>query len=322
MPPPDAAVHMPDANWPTAAAWLDDSGDAHDDNVSAIDFAIVGVPTHATSISPTGAEATPAAIRAALEKYAAFARGRDLTHLVAADFGDISDPDGDPDGAAEAIAAISQRASLLVALGGDNALTNSVTRGVAASTGPTGTGPARTGLARTGLITLDAHHDLRDGHSNGSPVRELIEAGLNPRHVVQIGISDFANSPYYAARARDFGITVLTRDDVARDGIDRCVHHALEIAAGAGGAIHVDLDVDVCDRSVAPACPASVPGGISAVEIRHAARSLCADARVRSVDIAEVDATRDTHDQRTIRLAALLVLEAAAGLASRSHGRD
>jgi formiminoglutamase len=38
---------------------------------------------------------------------------------------------------------------------------------------------------------------------------------------------------------------------------------------------------------------------------------------VRSVDIAEVDATADTPDQRTVRLAALLILESAAGLASR-----
>ena len=38
---------------------------------------------------------------------------------------------------------------------------------------------AHGGLANAGLITLDAHHDLRDGRSNGSPVRRLIEMGLN-----------------------------------------------------------------------------------------------------------------------------------------------
>jgi formiminoglutamase len=309
---PAAPTATADPNWPTAASWIASGAQARDAQDATIDLGIIGVPTCATSISPTRADTTPAAVRAALTKYAAFARGRDLTHLVAADFGDVAEPDGDQDAAVAAIASAFERVSLLVAIGGDNSLTNLVTRGASATSG----------FAKMGLITLDAHHDLRDGHNNGSPVRELIEAGLKPRHVVQIGIADFANSPNYAARARDFGITVLSRDDVERDGIDRCVHHALEIAAGAGGQIHVDLDVDVCDRSVAPACPASVPGGISAAEIRHAARSLAADARVRSIDIAEVDATRDTDDQRTVRLAALLVLEAAAGLASRSHGRD
>jgi formiminoglutamase len=42
-----------------------------------------------------------------------------------------------------------------------------------------------------------------------------------------------------------------------------------------------------------------------------------AEARVESVDLAEVDATADTPDGRTVRLAALCVLEVAAGIALR-----
>ncbi|MET0975750.1 MAG: formimidoylglutamase, partial [Leifsonia sp.] len=41
------------------------------------------------------------------------------------------------------------------------------------------------------------------------------------------------------------------------------------------------------------------------------------DERVRSIDIAEVDATADAPDGRTVRLAALCVLEAVAGVALR-----
>jgi formiminoglutamase len=92
---------------------------------------------------------------------------------------------------------------------------------------------------------------------------------------------------------------------------------ALEIAGSAGGPIHVDIDVDVCDRAVAPACPASVPGGLSAFELRRAARVAASDLRVASLDIAEVDASADTPDGRTVRLSALCVLEAFAGVASR-----
>ena len=92
---------------------------------------------------------------------------------------------------------------------------------------------------------------------------------------------------------------------------------ALEIAGANGQEIYVDLDVDVCDRSVAPACPASVPGGISADELRQAAFLSGADKRVRAIDITEIDAALDTPDQRTIRLGALLVLEAACGVATR-----
>jgi len=94
---------------------------------------------------------------------------------------------------------------------------------------------------------------------------------------------------------------------------------ALAIASGGSGdaQVHVDLDVDVCDRAVAPACPASLPGGISAAQLRSAARAAGADNRVVSIDLTEVDATADSADQRTVRLVALCVLEVAAGVLLR-----
>jgi formiminoglutamase len=173
-------------------------------------------------------------------------------------------------------------------------------------------------IAQAGLITVDAHHDLRDGISNGSPVRRLIEeAGLPGNRIVQIAISDFANSPVYAQRAKDYGIRVITREEVRKRTMSDVMSEALEIAGAGGGLIHYDLDVDVCDRSVAPACPAATPGGLSADEIRELTFLACSDPRVASMDITEIDATKDTDDQRTIRLGALCILEAAAGLAKR-----
>jgi formiminoglutamase len=182
---------------------------------------------------------------------------------------------------------------------------------------PAALGVAGSALDTAGLITLDAHHDLRDGRSNGSPVRRLVEAGLNPHRIVQIGIADFANSRAYRQRARELGITVIHRDELHDRPLREVVDEALHIAGAGGGPIHVDLDVDVCDRSVAPGCPASIPGGLEAHELRRITRLLAADPRVRGIDIAEVDASADAPDGRTVRLAALLVLEAAAGLAQR-----
>jgi formiminoglutamase len=60
-----------------------------------------------------------------------------------------------------------------------------------------------------------------------------------------------------------------------------------------------------------------VPGGLSAYELRQAARAAGADVRVVSIDLAEVDVSADTADQPTVRLMALCVLEAAAGLLQR-----
>lgn len=136
---------------------------------------------------------------------------------------------------------------------------------------------------------------------------------------MQIGIADFANSAAYARRASDLGITVITLDEVRRRGVADVMAEALSVA-GAAGSVHLDIDVDVCDRAVAPGCPASVPGGLAAWELRALVRAAASDPRVLSADIVEVDATADAEDGRTVRLAALCVLELLAGLASRKGG--
>jgi formiminoglutamase len=306
--------------WPRAGGWH--GLETFD---GAVDVALIGVPTWRTSLSPTGAHATPAAVRDALRRYSlALMRGPvDLAALRIADAGDVAEPDGEAGEAAvrEAAAAAAARARLVVALGGDNSATYGVAQGVEAG----------------GLITIDAHFDLRDGISNGSPVRRLIEDGLDPHRIAQIGIADFANSVAYARRAVDYGITVITLDDVRRRGVADVIAQAIEVAGGggvgrgaggddnpggtggrgAGGGMHLDIDVDVCDRSVAPGCPASVPGGLAAWELRALVRAAAADHRLVSADIVEVDATADASDRRTVRLAALCVLELIAGLGVR-----
>ena len=267
---------------------------------------IIDVPAHKTSISQTSANLTPKAIREALTRYSTFsyATGQDLSELSIQDLGEVPSPDENEAETTSRIRAANK--DLTIALGGDNSITYAVALGVVGAE-----------LETAGLITLDAHHDLRDGVSNGSPVRRLIEAGLDPKRVVQIGINDFSNSPDYAKLASEIGITVISREMVAEIGIKEACAIALNIAGGAGGPIHIDLDVDVCDRSVVPACPAAAPGGLSAFELRQATRVLAVHELVKGVDITEIDATKDSEDGRTVRLAALLVLEALAGYQAR-----
>lgn len=292
-----------DPLWPRAGSWPA-PGD------TATDAVLLGAPAWRTSLSATRAHATPAAVREALARFSPTLMGPPAVDLGAAlqvaDAGDVGEPDG-PDGETrlrDRVRALSTAADLVIVLGGDNSITYAVGQGIAA----------------TGLVTLDAHLDLRDGVSNGSPVRRLIAEGLDPRRIVQIGIADFANSAAYANRAADLGIAVITLDEVRERGLAAVAASALQIAgAGAAATIHVDIDVDVCDRSVAPGCPASVPGGLQAWELRALVRTLAADPRVRGADIVEVDATADAPDGRTVRLAALCVLELLAGLHRRKE---
>lgn len=292
-----------DPLWPRASAWLTDGPGNR-----PVDVGVLGVPAHRTSLSPTNAHATPPAVRAALARYSTWSSSReaDLELLAPLDLGDVYEPDLDEQAVSEAAEHATQRSRLLVALGGDNSITYALARGIFGED-----------VHKGGLITLDAHHDLRDGTNNGSHVRRLVEAGLVPSRIVQVGIADWANSRHYAERARSWGIRITSRDEVARRGMAQCMRDALDIASRGGGGVLVDLDLGVCDRAVAPGCPSSLPGGLSALELRHAAFMAGQHQSVRAVDITEVDATADGDDGRTVRLAALCVLEASAGLVRR-----
>ncbi len=291
-----------DEKWPRAHTLFDNG-------TSNADFALLGIPAHKTSLSATSAHLTPAAVREALSRYSTFAESinSDLRTISMTDLGDIESPDfvEGEERVASFAADLLKKHKLLVALGGDNSITYSLARGLWKD------------LQNVGVITFDAHHDLRDGESNGSPIWRLIQAGLPGKNIVQIGIADFANSAEYADRAKEHGVTVITRAHMRSATMSEVISQALDVAGLGGREIYVDVDVDVCDRSVAPACPASLPGGISADELRHGVRLIASDKRVRALDITEIDASIDADDQRTVRLAALLVLEAAAGLASR-----
>ena len=77
-----------DENWPRANT-LFTAG------LNASDFALIGIPAHKSSLSPTSAHLTPGAIREALARYSTFAGSTktDLTKLAMVDLGDVTDPD-------------------------------------------------------------------------------------------------------------------------------------------------------------------------------------------------------------------------------------
>jgi formiminoglutamase len=295
-----------DPHWPSADSLLSDQ--VHSEKFN---LALVGVPTYEMSLTPKSPSLTPHEVRRALSKFSTYSYtdGVDLSERVnIVDYGDVTAPDS-PDGRRrlhETLARVDPKCELLLVLGGDNAATAAVMSDLAG-----------TELDQWGLVTLDAHLDLRDGQSNGSPVRELLDQGLRGHRVVQVGLADFANSPFYAERARLSALTAITRTRVRREGIESALDEALEIAGTDQASIYADFDLDVGDRAEVPACPAALPGGLSADEMRRAARVLGASSKVRAIDFTEVDVERDAPDGRTVRLLALLVLEAAAGAMAR-----
>ena len=303
-----------DPQWPRASAWLD--GNLGQPSAGAPLLRVVGVPTSVGSISPSEAWRTPPAVRAALQRLSPFdpVTGIDLAaSLRIEDLGDWDVAGLELQAAmvrARGLAADLDAAGAVHAfLGGDNAITRPVVAGLL--------GPD---LSRVGVVTLDAHHDVRhldDGPRNGTPIRGLVEDGVDPTNVVQIGIGRFTSSAPYAAWCREHGIGVVTMPDVHRHGVSWAVERALEHLGGVT-AIHVDLDIDVLDVAHAPACPGARPGGMVPEQLFEAAQLLGGESRVRSVDLVEVDAAAD-HDGRTVMATAMALLAFAAGVARRDR---
>jgi len=285
-----------DPNWMRAGHWFKSSESG--------DIGILGVGASKSAITPNKSFLTPDAIRQALLKYSTYFAETEIDlaeRLSAVDFGNVADPDSQS-ASIEAIAKVN--AKTLILLGGDNSITYS---GVCALA-------KEVDFQNIGLITLDAHHDLRDGVSNGSPIKQLLDAGLPGKKIVQIGINDFANSKYYAERAKTAGIKVIHRNRINEGAIDAIVKDAFDSLSNCTH-IYLDVDIDVCNRAEVPAAPASMPGGISTNELLKLVYKIALDKRVNNFDITEIDASIDAPDNRTVRLAALSILRIAAAKA-------
>ena len=294
-----------DPDWPTAAQWLAQAVPA-----AEADVVVLGVPLSATSITqPSGAHETPSAVRRRLTGLSTFNSERDVDvgDLIARDLGDLGlQPSGKEiaDGAADAV----RQAPLAVLLGGDNAITYPALMGMADDS-----------LESWGIVTLDAHHDVRTYNGrpgNGSVVRALIDAGLPGNQVVQVGIAGFANSVAYRRWCDDVGIDVVTAAEVRFGSLEDVLVEAFDRLALSVDHLYVDLDVDVLDSAFAPACPGARPGGLVPGELLAAAFLAGRNPRVRAIDIVEVDAAADLG-WRTVDVAALCLLNAAAGLHER-----
>ncbi len=294
-----------DPHWPRADAWLaSDHPDAR--------LLVVGVPSSKASLSPSRADLTPGAVRDRLSRFSTY-HGEmdvDLGALSVRDLGNwpVSELDmHEMPGEVRSRAAALPSLDLVAFLGGDNA----ITRPLVASRGPD--------LSKVGVITFDAHHDVRslgNGPTNGTPIRGLIEEeGLPGESVAQIGIHSFANSAAYRSYCDEKGIGIFTVADVERLGVDVVVESALNRLRHCDW-IHVDVDVDVLDRSFAPGCPGARPGGLTVRQLATGVARCTADPRVRAIDFVEVDAAADVGHQ-TLDILAHLFLTAAAGLARR-----
>ena len=135
---------------------------------------------------------------------------------------------------------------------------------------------------------------------------------MSGKHLVQIGIRDFANAKGYDHYAKEKGVTVYTMADIAKETLPAILEKELERLAAEVDYIYVSCDMDVLDQAFAPGCPAIGPGGMDSATLLEGIAQSAAQKQVNALDIVEIDPTIDFRNM-TSRVAAYLMLQFMKG---------
>ena len=279
------------------------------------DVAVLGAPMDDLVSDRPGARQAPRAIRAAscppgphLEvKVDAFAELRVL------DFGDAPVIPADPGTSHAAIEAtvgqVIAAGVMPVVLGGDHSVSEPAIRACAAVHGP------------VGVVHFDTHTDTGAEvfgveRSHGTFMRRLVDAGhVAGARYAQIGLRGYWPGEAEFGWQAEQGITSLFMHEVRDLGIREVAARA--IAAVGPGPVYLTVDVDVLDPAFIPGTGTPEPGGMTAVDLLLAVRTVAAELDLVGVDVVEVIPTAVGGADGAALVADRIVRETLTGVALR-----
>jgi arginase len=182
------------------------------------------------------------------------------------------------------------------------------------------------------VLWLDAHSDFHtprsttSGNLHGTPLayftgREgfdgfpALRATVPQDNICIIGLRSV--DPAERAALQASGIHRHDMREIDESGIARPLGAFLERVAAANGALHVSLDVDFIDPSMAPAVGTTVPGGATVREAHLVMEILHDSGLMTSLDLVELNPFLDERG----RTAQLMVDLAASALGRRVFDR-
>ncbi|MHA6346459.1 arginase [Roseivivax sp. CAU 1761] len=213
---------------------------------------------------------------------------------------------------------------LPIFMGGDHALSLGTVHGAAAHAAAEG--------RPLFVLWLDAHSDFhtdattQSGNLHGTPLayvtgRPGFDAFPEVAHPIPedqvciVGLRSVDGAERQALEASR--IRRHDMRDIDENGIARPIQSFLAEVARAGGLLHVSLDVDFLDPSVAPAVGTTVPGGATVREAHLAMELLHDSGLMTSMDLVELNPMLDERG----RTAQLMVDLAASALGRRVFDR-
>lgn len=202
-------------------------------------------------------------------------------------------------------------------LGGDHSIAMGTIAGVAAQ--------ARRTRKTLGVLWIDAHGDFNtdkttpSGNIHGMPLSASIGVGAleltsiggdyrnaDPKRVVLVGTRDLDEGEKQFIRQQ--GINIFTMEEIDRDGMSVVINRALRKLKGVDY-LHVSLDLDAVDPSVAPGVGTPVKGGLNYREAHLIMETIFASGKMTSLEVVEVNPILDERNQ-SAEFAVELVLSA------------
>lgn len=186
--------------------------------------------------------------------------------------------------------------SFTCAIGGDHWMTACSLRGIK-NANP---------RERIGIIQLDTHLDVHNseeaGLGNKSPMHQLVEEGIiEGKHIYNLGLHGFFNSPEMIYYAREQGIHMITLKQMRRDGLQLTIREILRQLMYEVDRIYVSVDLDVLDKPFVPDVSAAAPGGLTAYELFDILKLIGENAGVRHLDFVCADSKEDELHQTTVK---------------------
>jgi arginase len=190
-------------------------------------------------------------------------------------------------------------------LGGDHSIAIGTLSGVAAF--------ARAQEKKVGVLWIDAHGDINtpetspSGNIHGMPLAVLLGYGapeltsiagppgkVDARNVALVGVRSLDAGE--KKRLKETGIQVHTMADIARQGVDRVMKKAIGQVSEGTDFVHVSMDLDAVDPTVARGVGTPVKGGLDYREA-HLLMEVVAEAGVMtSLELVEVNPILDERN--------------------------
>jgi agmatinase len=286
--------------------------------LEGFDVAIVGAPMDDLVSDRPGARLAPRAIRGASSPPGPHLEvGVDaFADLRIADFGDAPVIPADPVTSHAAIEAtvgqVLAAGVMPVVLGGDHSITEPSLRACAGKHGS------------VGLVHFDTHTDTGEEvfgveFSHGTFIRRLVDQGhLDGSRYAQIGLRGYWPGPEEFGWQAEHGITSFFMHDIRDLGIREVVGRA--IAAVGAGPTYLTVDVDVLDPAFIPGTGTPEPGGMTAVDLLLAVRTVAAELELVGADVVEVIPTAIGTDDYSALVAERVIRETLTGIAMRRRG--